>query len=91
LRRAQARYNLKLLEESKDDIRQLLLLDEKNEAGRKLQNKLKIEINLKEALALKALGDTAFKSKDFKAALIHYDQSSKSLDGPENQIDLIKV
>jgi len=91
LRRAQARYSIKKLEDAKDDIKSLLLLDERNEQGRRLQAKIKTEINLDIALEKKSLADSHFKAKEFTEALIHYDESSKLLEGPENQYDLIKV
>jgi tetratricopeptide (TPR) repeat protein len=91
LRRAQAKYNLKELDGAKDDIRNLLLLDERNEAARKLQAKIKIELNLKTALTRKDEADSEFKNKNYVEALLLYDESSKLLDGPENHFDLIKV
>jgi len=63
LRRAQAKYSLKELESAKDDIRNLLLIDERNEPARKLQSKLKIEVNLKKALEKKEIADKEFKEK----------------------------
>lgn len=91
LRRAQAKYSLGQLEEAKDDIKNLLILDERNEPARKLQTKVRNEINLQVALDKKGLADAEFREKNFSSALIHYDESSKLLDGPESHMHLIKV
>jgi len=56
-----------------------------------LQAKVKNEVNLKLALDKKSFADASFREKKFVDALIHYDDSSKLLDGPENHMDLIKV
>lgn len=90
-RRAQSYFRLNQIAESEADLREILLIDERNEEARIMKKSIQMNRNLEEAQEAKGKADILLKEGSHSLALDHYRTAISKFDPTEKPIDYISV
>jgi tetratricopeptide (TPR) repeat protein len=90
-RRAQSYFKQEQVKECEADLREILLIDERNDEARAMKKTIEQGRSLQEALQAKTLGDSSLKEGSHAVALEHYSTALSKFDPAEKPIEYISV